>query len=160
MSENQSGNLRQDLQWKLIGASVGIIVVLQVVAYYAIHYPLVQSLSLTVLLVSYIIVPRAKARKFENAVAGVIFTWIIGVVLDIALNKGWATALKNKQVMPYIELMVVPLLLGIAVAYGYMRLTNWSARKRTEIDNKRKTTSTPTTTLPARRVHTKKKRKK
>lgn len=159
MSENQSANLLQGFQWKLIGASVGIIVVLQVVAAYAIQYPIVQSLSLTVLLVSYIIIPRAKSRKFQNAVVAVVLTWIIGVVLDIAVAPEWKTAVKEKLVMPHIELLVVPLLLGIAVAYGYMRLTDWSTRKRTEIENKRKATSTPTA-LPARRVHSKKKRKK
>lgn len=159
MGEYKSENMLKDLQWKLIGLSVAGISVLQVIAYYAMKFPLIQSLSLTVLLVSYIIIPRVKERKFANAVVGVIGVWIIGVLLEVGLEKYWTFGKGTGQILPFIEMCVYPLLLGIVVSYGYMRLTNWSNRKRSEIDARKRVVNAPTS-IPLQRVHSKKKRKK
>jgi hypothetical protein len=155
MDEYKSGNMLKGLQWKLIGLSVAGISVLQVIAYFAMKFLLIQSLSLTVLLVSYIIIPRVKERKFAHAVVGVIGVWIIGVLLEVGLEKYWTVVGQ----LPFIEMCVYPLLLGIVVSYGYMRLTNWSNRKRSEIDARKRVVNAPTS-IPLQRVHSKKKRKK
>lgn len=154
-------NWWKGLEWKLVGFSVAGIIALQLVAhYFLIHYQIIQSLSLTVLLVSYIIIPRAKSRKLANALVGVIAVWVIGVVLEITLEHGLSSAIHLGEVMPFIELTVIPLLLGIAMAYGYLRLTTWSTRKRMEMDARRKEGKSAPTSQPAKRVHHKNRRKK
>jgi membrane-bound ClpP family serine protease len=141
--------------WRLVGSTVAIIAVLQLVMKYAMHYPLVQSLPLAVLIVVYIVVPRLKQRRLANAVAGVVASFIIGAILELTLENYFNLAVHQGVVWQLVLTnLVFPLLLGLVMAFAYVKLNAWSERKRMETEAKRRATATTVSTeVPKKRVH-------
>ncbi|MCL6636810.1 MAG: hypothetical protein K6T26_02570 [Alicyclobacillus sp.] len=144
--------------WRLGGLTVAAVLVLQVIAYFAVHYPLEQSLLLAMLMVSYVIIPKAQERRLANAMAGVVVTFVLGLLLQFLLEDTWAKALAQGEWLSLAELNVLNLAVGLSMAYLYLRLTQWSERKRSAAAAQRAAESRPPHTH--RRVHRKKKRKR
>jgi membrane-bound ClpP family serine protease len=153
--------VRNGWYWRFVGLTVLSIAALQIVLKLTLKYDLVQSLPLALLVVSYIILPRVEERKLGNAIAGVVAMFIVNLVLlptfELDLMKQvwqahifWQFAALN---------LLLPLLLGLVMAYFYLRLTQWSERKRAELEAKRRASAEPEQ-RPVRRHHRKKKKKK
>ncbi len=149
-------------RWRFVGLTVLSIAVLQIVMLFTLKYDLVQSLPLAVLIISYIIVPRVEERKLGNAIAGVIAMFIVDVILLLAFEFNlFKQAWQMHVFWQFIGLnLVIPLLLGLFLAYFYLRLTRWSEKKRAEIEAKRRASAAASESRPVRRHHKKKKRKK
>jgi small-conductance mechanosensitive channel len=160
MSEETQAGVRNGIYWRFLGLSVIGIAVLQVIALYAMHYLISQSLPLAELIVAYLVIPRAKERRLTNALIGVLASFVIGVLLEIFLEKDLQAAIASHQVMSYVEMFVLfPLILGLIVSYAYLRLTEWSEKKRATLEEKRRKERAETAPVPVRR-HTRKGKKK
>jgi hypothetical protein len=148
--------------WRYVGILVIGIAVLQLAVWYEFKYPIIQSLPLAVLIVSYLIIPRVKERRLGNAIAGVIATFIVGLVLEITVEHNLQTFMHKGQLMGFVELNVFPLLLGITVAFVNLRMTLWSEKKRDQLAEKRRleTAGKSASTLQQRVHRTKKKKRR
>lgn len=148
--------------WRFVGLTVLAVAVLQVILKLAMHYQLYASLPLAVLIVSYVIIPRVKERKLANAIVGVIATFIIGVILELALEMDLLQQAAASHMLTQFVLMNMgfPLVLGLLMSYMYLRLTQWSDKKRLQMEAKRRATNATTSSPPIRRHHQNKKRKK
>ncbi|SFU89230.1 hypothetical protein [Alicyclobacillus macrosporangiidus] len=147
--------------WRLMAWTIAVIVVLQVAAYYFVpnHYPIVQSTLLAMLIVSYVIIPRAQERRLANAFVAIAVTFLIDLALEALIERGWQTAAATHQLLPYVELNALYLVFSFAMAFIYLRLTQWSDRKRAELEAKRRAERMKDEPV-RRRVHSKKKKKK
>lgn len=164
-NQNADGGNWKGIHWRFIGMTVLAIAVLQVIAQYAVHYPILESLPLAVLIVSYVVIPRVKERRLANALTGVVASYVIGLILECVFD--WSeilTAIQKGAVANLLELNVFPILLGLVVAFAYLRLTQWSERKRGQMESKRRAKLGTPEPAPQRRVHSdkyaKKKKKK
>lgn len=162
MSQNETQpGVMNGIYWRFLSLSVLGVAVLQVVAYYALHYQLIVSLPLAELIVAYLIIPRAKQRRLTNAIIGVLASFVIGVLLDIFLEHDLQTAIANHQVISFLEISILfPLLLGLVVAFAYLRLTEWSEKKRAALDEKKSRERATTQSAPPVRHHSNKRKKK
>ena len=145
--------------WRYVSLTVLALAVLQVVAFYAFHYPLLSSLPIAVLSVAYIVILRVRERRLNNALLAVVATFVIGLVLQLALEaKG--QAFHGKQAAGFWETNGLTLVMGLVMGYAYLRLTEWSERKRGEMEAKRaKSAGSMSSTSPVRRHSGKKKKK-
>jgi len=161
LEEYTTGNgIYKGFYWRYIILVVLAISALELVALYAVHYPMVTSLSLAVLIVSYVVIPRTRERRLANAIASVILTVIVGVVLQIIFDR---QSVAVYHLAGVVELDALALLLGLVVAYLYLRLTMWSERRRAQVDAKRSSNAksgSKTVQPPQRRHHSTKSRKK
>lgn len=159
-NETQAG-VRNGIYWRFLGLSVLAVAALQVVAKYALHYPIVQSLPLAELIVAYLVIPRAKERRLMNAIIGVLASFVVGVLLAIFVEKDLQQAIAAHQLVPFLELYIAfPLLLGLVVAFAYLRLTEWSEKKRSQIEEKRNRDRAGSEPTPPVRRHAGKGKKK
>jgi hypothetical protein len=149
-------------RWRFVGLTVLSIAVLQILLLFTLKYDFVQSLPLAVLIVSYIIVPRVEERKLGNAIAGVIAMFVVDLILLLAFELNlWRQAWQMHVFWQFVGLnLFAPLVLGLAMAYFYVWLTQWSEKKRAEIEAKRRAREAESEPRPVRRHHKKKKRKK
>ncbi|QSO53287.1 hypothetical protein JZ785_05280 [Alicyclobacillus curvatus] len=130
--------IKNGIYWRFLGISVVGVAVLQVVAKFALKYPIFQSLPLAELIVAYLIIPKAKERRLTNAVVGVLAAFVVGVLLDFFVERSPQLAMSQGTFIQFIELYILfPLLLGLVVAFAYLRLTEWSEKKRAAIEQKR-----------------------
>lgn len=160
-NRNANGGIWNGLHWRFTGLVVLAIAVLQVIAQYAVHYPILESLPLAVLIISYVIIPRVKERRLTNALIGVIASYIVGLILELSLNRNEILLAIHQHAVPnLLELNVFPLLLGVVVAFAYLRLTEWSERKRSQMETKRRSERGVPDPVPQRRVHSDKYTKK
>lgn len=160
-NDGLQAGIRNGIYWRFLSISVLGVAVLQVVAKFAMRYPISASLPLAELIVAYLVIPRAKERRLTNAIIGVLAAFVIGVLLEIFLPGEMQAAIAKHQVMSYIELyMLFPLLLGLVVAFAYLRLTEWSEKKRASIEAKRNRERADSAPTPAVRRHTGKGKKK
>lgn len=144
--------------WRFVGLTVVAILFLQIVADYLLKYRVVTTVPLGVLFAAYVIIPRIKERRLGNALAGAIAVFIVDVILEIVLDyHGTQFAAANRSA--FLQFNVYALLLGIAVCYGYLKLTQWSERKRDQMAERRRNEARPTGQAP-RRHHSDKRKKR
>ncbi|MCL6453148.1 MAG: hypothetical protein K6T78_05900 [Alicyclobacillus sp.] len=149
------------IHWRFIGLTVVVLAALQVAGQYLARYPVLESLPLAVLIVSYIVIPRVKERRLANALTGVIAMYVVGLILEAVFDwRSVQSALAQHAVWNLVELNVFPLLLGVLVAFAYLRLTEWSERKRAEAERKRRQEKGVPEPEQRPRVHSKKYAKK
>ncbi|MCL6517753.1 hypothetical protein [Alicyclobacillus sp.] len=161
MNESTTPGVWRGWYWRLMAWTIVAVVILQVAAYYLVpnHYPISQSMLLAMLVVSYIVIPRAQERRLANALVAIAITFVINLILEAVVERGWQTAAATHQLGPYVELNVLYLVFSFAMAYIYLRLTQWSDRKRAELEAKRRAERAKDEPV-RRRVHSKKKKKK
>ncbi|KPV43220.1 hypothetical protein [Alicyclobacillus ferrooxydans] len=160
-NDGLQAGIRNGIYWRFLSIAVVAVAALQVVAKYALHYPISQSLPLAELVVAYLVIPRAKERRLMNAIIGVLAAFVIGVLLEIFVPGEMQTAIAKHQLMTYIKFYVLfPLLLGLVVAFAYLRLTEWSEKKRATIEAKRNRERADSAPPPPVRRHSKKKKKR
>ncbi|MDP9728791.1 hypothetical protein ACOJUR_10555 [Alicyclobacillus tolerans] len=131
--------------------------VLQAVAYYTVHYPLMFSSEFAMILMMWLIIPRLTERRLANTFAGVTTTFLLGLILQFTIGleiteKGgiWYTLGQNLLIF----------VVALALSYLYLRVSIWSDRKKAELEKRRaeKSSSAQTTVAPVR-VHRIKKRR-
>lgn len=167
MEQYTTGNgIYKGIYWRYIGLITLALSALEVVAHYALKYPLISSLGLAEVVMVYLVVPRTKERRLTNAILAVVATEVVGIILQLFLGTGELAKYKLSGVVGF---DAFSLALGVVAAYLYLRLSIWSDRKRAETDAKRaqnnakragRGSSASTTSLPVRRHHSKKGRKK
>ncbi|GMA52346.1 hypothetical protein GCM10025857_37030 [Alicyclobacillus contaminans] len=147
--------------WRLIGGATLAIAALQLLLKGIIHYPLFSGLPLAVMIIVYIIVPRAKERTLANAIVAVVVMYVVSAALAFGFEWNTVALYAAHHLLPLFILqeLVIPLLLGVVLAYVYLRLSRWSDRKRAEIEAKRRQEQAADAP-PRKRVHSKKRRKK
>ncbi len=137
---------------KTLAVTVLSLVVLQLIAKYAVHYSLLYTVALAEIIACYFVVPRVKDRPVANALAAVMALFVINLVLQFELEwsvlaqVGWrATALEDG----------FALLIGLVWSVLYYRLNAWSERKRAEAEEKRRreVPSTEKEPAPPQRGH-------
>ncbi|QSO45925.1 hypothetical protein [Alicyclobacillus mengziensis] len=160
-NDGSQPGIKNGIYWRFLGISVVGVAVLQVVAKYAVHYPIYQSLPLAELIVAYLIIPRAKERRLTNALVGVVAAFVVGVLLDFLVEKSPQLAMQQGTFMQFLELYILfPLLLGLVVAFAYLRLTEWSEKKRSALEQKRNQDRASHEPAPPVRRHSPNSRKK
>lgn len=156
--------IKYGIYWRMVGLTVLLIAVLQLLAFYAFHYPFTTSMPLAVLLVTYITVPRTKERRLLNAVLGVVLVFVIGLVFELLLQgldptlqklpgpSTWGFWLNNAFYLVF----------GLLMSYVFLLVTQWSERKRVQMEEKRAREQAPNDrpTAQVRHHRTKKKRKR
>lgn len=127
------------IHWRFVGITVVAIAVLQVIASFAFKYPVLMSLPLALLVVSYLVIPRVKVRRLMNAMIGVVAMFIIGVLLELFVDGNPMVAAQTAKVTPlnYVESNGFALVLGLVVAFAYLKLTEWSEKKRAQSEARR-----------------------
>ncbi|QQE77017.1 hypothetical protein [Alicyclobacillus sp. SO9] len=150
--------------WRLVGLTVLVISALEFIAVITVKTQIISSLMLGVMVVSYWVIPRIEERKLANAIVGVVATVIIGFILQMALHEQNAMIGKPPRpvgMMGILQTDGLTLVVGIIMAYLYLRLTNWSQRKRAELDTKRsQKAASSSTSAPQRRHHSAKNKKR
>jgi hypothetical protein len=135
---------------RVLAITVVVIVALQLIAKYTVHYPLLYTLVMAEMIACYFIVPRVKERPIANALAGVIALFVINMVLQLELEwpilhqVGWNGVLIEDG---------LALLLGVVWSVMYHRLNEWSERKRAEAEAKRRQQAQSEEPPPDRRGH-------
>jgi len=161
MSDYTTGNgIWNGWSWRFVGFAVLGIALLQVALFYTVPLSFVTSLPLAVFAVAYIVILRVRERRLANAIVGVIASFVVGVVLELTMEgtyvQMWSKPGGHGAV---ITNLLSPLVLGLAMAFIYLRVTEWSESKRADLEEKRKRKSV-TEVRPPQRVHKKKKKKR
>src|SRR5579875_4073564 len=115
--------------WRYVGLTVLVVAILQVVSHYTIRWPMMQSTQLAMFIAMWFIVPRVQERRLANTLVGVILTFVIGVVLQLTLDQQFTL---SHGVSYFLEQNLIMLLVGVLLAYAYLKLSMWSERKRKE----------------------------
>lgn len=159
MSEfTTSSGVWKGWHWRYVSITVLVIALLQALAYLTFQYNLVSSLPIAVLSVSYLVILRVKERRLANALVAVLASFVIGVILQISLQH-YGYTWHGQQFLYWLQSDAWTLVIGLVMAYAYLRLTQWSERKRGELDAKRAATTKASTPTPVRRHHKKRKKK-
>jgi hypothetical protein len=146
--------------WRYVSVTVLVVGLLQAIANLTFNYDLVSSLPIAVLSVSYLVILKVKERRLANAMAAVIATFILGVILQVSLQH-YGYTWHGQKFLYWVQSDAWTLAIGVVMAYAYLRLTQWSERKRGELDAKRAAKSQqPSTTQPVRRHHKKRKKRR
>lgn len=145
--------------WRYVSITVLVIGLLQAIAYLTFHYDLVTSLPIAVLSVSYLVILRVKERRLGNALASVIAMFVLGVILQVSLQH-YGYTWHGTKFLIWVQGDAWTLVIGLVMAYAYLRLTQWSERKRGELDAKRADKTKSTSTVQPVRRHNKKRKKK
>jgi len=148
----------QGWAWGYVGLTVLAVAVLQVIAKFAINYPLINTGQLAVFVVVWFIVPRIRERRLGNTLAGVILVFVLDLILQLLLDpKSFTTHL-----MQTLQLNGFILATGLLIGYLYLRLSTWSENKRAQMDAKRNQTAGKQTASekPKQRVHRKNPRRR
>lgn len=145
--------------WRTLALTVAAIAVLQIILDVATKYTVVMTAPLGVLFVGYLVIPRIKERRLGNALVGVTAIFVIDLILQFALDMHGKSPVSQGV---FLEENGMSLLLGAFVCFGYTRMTDWSDRKRAEREARRRAETSPAQIQahPARRHHSKKKRRK
>ena len=144
--------------WRTISLTVAAVAVLQLIAYYLFTYDLVSSLPIAVLSVSYLVILRVRERRLANALVAVGGAFIVGVILQIALQH-YGTTLHGAKFAFWLQSDLWTLAMGLVMAYAYLMLTQWSERKKAQLDAKRSADKAPTRARTQAVRHHSKKRK-
>lgn len=135
--------------WRTISITVAAVAILQVIAYYLFKYNLVSSLPIAVLSVSYLVILRVKERRLANALVAVAAAFVAGVILQVALQH-YGMTLHGAEFNFWLQSDLWTLAMGLVMAYAYLLLTQWSERKRAQLDAKRSVGKAPSRTQPVR----------
>jgi hypothetical protein len=143
--------------YRLIGIVVLAVAILQVLAQYLLkNYPIIMTVPVAIVIVAYLIIPRIRERRLGNAILGVVAAFVVDVILEFVLP------LPNGVHFPLgvvVQSNALALVMGIVLAYLYLKLTIWSEKKRLELEQKRQE-NMGTPTKPPVRHHRKKKKKR
>ena len=123
--------------WRFIAITVASLAVVQVLGFYFGHFFLTQTLPFSVLVTIYMVVPRAKERRLANALVGGAAAFVIGIVLQLAFQYHWTEELQAQQWPLFWEQNLFTLVMGTSLAVLYLRVTEWSERRRAKWDAKR-----------------------
>ncbi len=154
-----SNGIWHGIYWRFIGGSVLALILLQWLGFRYLHYPVLQSVPVVLMVISYLVIPRAKERRLLNALLGVAAMFVLDLALEVFAEHDLTAALRVGQLGQFIQLNAFGLLLGIAVAYGYLRLSQWSEQKRMAREAKRKADREGQAPTVQRRVHHKNKKR-
>jgi hypothetical protein len=111
------------------------------------------------MVISYLVIPRAKERRLLNALLGVAAMFVLDLALEIFAEHDLTVALHSGQLGQFIQLNVFGVLLGVAVAYAYLRLSLWSEQKRMDREAKHRSERDVQSSTVQRRVHHNKKKR-
>lgn len=146
--------------WQIISLMVVGLGALQTVAAIWLHYPVTTSMPMAMLIVIYLVVPRTKERQLANTLAAVVAMFLVNLLLEFSLPSptvkvGWIALL---------EMNLWMLIMGLLMAFLYLRVMRWSERKRVQMEDRRRSRETPAKadrpTVNVRRHRWKKKPKK
>ena len=144
--------------WRYVSLTILAIAVLQVIAFYVVPYDLLNSLPIAVLSISYLVILKVKERRLANALVAVALAFVLGVVLQLTLEYHGLP--HGKQLGFWLQSNGWTLLMGGLMAYAYLRLTQWSEKKRTQLEAKRKSEKVAERPQPQKRNHKKRKGKR
>lgn len=156
--QSSSKGIYNGWHYRFVGIVVALLAVLQILAHMTLKYTVATSLPLAVVVVSYIVAPRVKERRLANTIAGVLGIFVIDLLLEVFWEHAQSPSMAN-----FLELNGFALVMGIVLAFLYLKLTQWSEKKRAELDAKRRPTATSSssdTTRPITRNTGKYKNKK
>ncbi len=158
MSDYSTGNgIYNGWHWRNVGiASIGV-VILQIISFYTIHWPILESTQIGMFIVLWFIISRVQERRFLNGLAGTIIVFIIGIILQYTIDP----ATKHMSTLAFWQSNLMILVVSILLAYLYTKMQGWSERKREQLEAKRKEKmSASKPERPQVRVHRKKKKKR
>ena len=135
MNENQQPGVWNGWHWRFLTILVVAICLLELIAWETLHYSMVTSVTLGVLIVIYVVIPRLTERRLAHSIIGVVAV----VILTMAMEGFFESDIFKVSGGPgyYFLYNGLALVIGIAMSFLYLRLTDWSARKRAENDAKR-----------------------
>lgn len=143
--------------YRLIGTVVLVVAILQVLAQYLLkNYPIVTTVPVAIVIVAYLIIPRIRERRLGNAILGVVVAFVVDVILELVLPLPNGAHFPRSVV---VQSNALALVMGIVLAYLYLKLTIWSEKKRLELEQKRQE-SLGAPKKPPVRHHRKKKKKR
>ncbi len=143
--------------WRFVGLAVLGVILLQIISFYTIKWPILESTQIAMFLVIWLVISRIQERRLANAIAGSVLVFVIGLVLQFTLDP--LVARTSPGVFWKSNLMI--LVVSILLAYLYAKMQGWSERKRDQLEAKRKEKMGVTKTdRPPVRTHRKKKRRK
>lgn len=135
MNENQQPGVWNGWHWRFLTILVIAICLLELIAYKTVSYPMDTSVMLGALIVVYAVIPRLKERRLAHSIIGVVAVVIITVALEAYFEP--ALFVGKAAVDNFLMGNGLSLIVGILMSYFYLRMTDWSTRKRMESDAKR-----------------------
>jgi membrane-bound ClpP family serine protease len=158
VSDYTTGNgVYNGWHWRYIGiASIGV-VLLQIISFYTIHWPILESTQIAMFIVLWFIISRVRERRFLNGLAGTIVVFIVGLVLQFTIDP----VTKQMPTREFWQSNITIFAISILLAYLYTKMQAWSERKREQMEAKRRgkmAASKPD--RPQVRVHRKNKKKR
>lgn len=157
MSDNSNGKgVWNGWHWRYLTILVLAICILELVAFKAANYPMNASVTLGVLIVIYVTVPRLKERRLAHSLIGVVAV----VLITSALEAYFEPALFKAGPNAFFLMNGLALLIGIGMSYLYIKITDWSNAKRAQSEAKRREKVSPSTPSQPQRRHTQGRKKK
>lgn len=135
MSENQQPGVWNGWHWRFLTILVIAICLLELIAYEVVHYPMDTSVMLGALIVVYAVIPRLKERRVAHSIIGVVAVVIITTALEGYFEPNLLVGKIGFE--DFLMGNGLALVVGILMSYLYLRLTDWSARKRGQTEAKR-----------------------
>ncbi len=133
-NENQPG-VWNGWHWRFLTILVLAICALELLAYETMKYPMITSVTLGVLVVIYVVIPRLKERRLAHSIIGVVAVVLITAALEAYFEPELFRV--KGGIGAYFLYNGLALVIGIAMSFLYLRLNDWSMRKRAEADAKR-----------------------
>ncbi len=144
--------------WRNIGLTVIGVTILQVVSFYTIRLPILQSTQIAMFLTIWLIISRLHERRLANGLIGMMIVFIIGFVLQFTIDP----ATKRLPLHSVLQTNLMVLSVSALLAIILTKMQGWSERKRATLEAKRKQkmSASKPEYKPAVRVHRKKRRRK
>lgn len=157
MSEYSNGNgVWNGWHWRFLTILVLAICGLELLAYKTMKYPMITSVTLGVLIVIYVAIPRLKERRLAHSLIGVVAV----VIITSALEAYFEPDLFQNGVNAFLLYNGLALLIGIGMSFAYLKITDWSNAKRVQMEAKRRDQPGTTTPVQPQRRHSRGKKKK
>jgi hypothetical protein len=159
VSDYTTGNgVYKGWYWRYIGIATIGIVLLQVISFYTIHWPIMESTQIAMFIVLWFIISRVRERRFLNGLAGTIIVFLIGLVLQYTVGIAQT---RQMTTLSFWQSNLMILVVSVLLAWLYTKMQLWSERKRAQMETKRRDKmATTSQEHPQVRVHRKKKKKR
>jgi hypothetical protein len=142
--------------WRYGALAVAAIAILETAIYLAFKWSIFQNTLLGLLIVVYLMAVRAKERRLANMMAAVAVLFVIDVLLQVYVERlpsasgfTWSSFAENNALY---------LVIALVWSYLYLRLLQWTERKRSELEARRRAETE--SERPRVRHHRKKKKKR
>jgi hypothetical protein len=135
---------------------VAAIAVIQVVIWLAFKWSIFQNTLLGLLIVVYLMAVRAKERRLANMMVAVGVLFVVDLLLQVYVER--LPAAQGFTWTSFVQYNGMYLAIALVWSYLYLRLLEWSERKRNEIEARRRAEAEPE--RPRVRHHRKKKKKR